>query len=98
MKQTPAGGERFVLLVGASLLANRGDQRAAPQANIRWQANSYKIKPPVALVKSTLTHAASHLAGSLDQFDLVAIRVGDKGNHRAAAFDWAGLAGDLAAS
>ncbi len=93
----PAGSERFTPFVGASLLANRGAQRAVLQASIRRQASSHKVKLPFALGESTLTHAASHLAGSLDQFNLVAVWVGDKGNHRAAAFDRAGLAGDLAA-
>jgi hypothetical protein len=45
----PAGGERFAAFVGASLLANRGDQRAVPQANIRRQASSHKDKRPLAV-------------------------------------------------
>jgi hypothetical protein len=47
----PAGGERLapLVLVGASLLANRGDEQASHQANIRLQASSYKYKPPLAV-------------------------------------------------
>jgi hypothetical protein len=39
----------MLVLVGASLLANRGDQRALPQANIRRQASAYKDKLPLAV-------------------------------------------------
>jgi hypothetical protein len=45
--QTPAGTERLSPLVGASLLANRGDEQASHQANIRWQASSHKDKRPL---------------------------------------------------
>jgi hypothetical protein len=33
-----------LVFVGASLLANRANERASPQANIRWQASSYRGK------------------------------------------------------
>jgi hypothetical protein len=31
-----------LVFVGASLLANRANERSSPQANIRWQASSHK--------------------------------------------------------
>ena len=37
-------GKMGLAFVGASLLANRAHERASPQANIRWQASSYKGK------------------------------------------------------
>src|SRR5450830_218755 len=40
---------------------------------------------------------AGRLVFSLDQFDLVAIRIGNKRNHGAAALDGARFAGDVAA-
>jgi hypothetical protein len=47
--QTSAGSERFTPFVGASLLANRRDEQASHQANIRWQASSHKFKCPLAV-------------------------------------------------
>jgi hypothetical protein len=32
----------LLVFVGASLLANGGEEWASPQANIRWQASSYR--------------------------------------------------------
>jgi hypothetical protein len=37
------------VFVGASLLANRANERASPQANIRLQASSYKGKAILSL-------------------------------------------------
>jgi hypothetical protein len=37
-------GKSDLAFVGASLLANRAHECASPQANIRWQASSYKGK------------------------------------------------------
>ena len=39
----------------------------------------------------------ARIVGALDQLDLVAVRVGDKGDHGAAALDRAGLARHVAA-
>src|SRR5665647_1231461 len=53
----------------------------------------------IAYMPSQLTQTSAHSAlGTLDQFNLVAIRVSHKGNHRAAALDRAGFARDVAAS
>jgi len=37
-------GKSHLAFVGASLLANRANERSSPRENIRWQASSYKGK------------------------------------------------------